>query len=234
MAPHREGSDASVEAMVAQVEKHPISSILIIIAMQTEALPVVNKFQLIENPHSSFPKGVPWIHYHGAYKDIIINLVWPGKDLTFGVDSVGTISASLVTYASIQALQPDLIINAGTAGGFKEKGAAIGDVFLVSHVAFHDRRIPIPVFDLYGVGLRQTYSTPNLLKALNLKGAAVAYVAELLKVPAIFVKAVTDIVDGEKPTAEEFLQNLAAVTATLEEVVTQVIDFISGKCLPEL
>ena len=36
-----------------------------------------------------------------------------------GVDSVGTISASLVTYASIQALKPDLIINAGTAGGFK-------------------------------------------------------------------------------------------------------------------
>lgn len=42
--------------------------------------------------------------------------------LTFsfpGVDSVGTISVSLVTYASIQALKPDLIINAGTAGGFK-------------------------------------------------------------------------------------------------------------------
>lgn len=39
--------------------------------------------------------------------------------LCVGVDSVGTVSASLVTYASIQALQPDLIINAGTAGGFK-------------------------------------------------------------------------------------------------------------------
>lgn len=36
-----------------------------------------------------------------------------------GVDSVGTISASLVTYSSIHALRPDLIINAGTAGGFK-------------------------------------------------------------------------------------------------------------------
>ena len=32
---------------------------------------------------------------------------------------MGTISASLVTYAAIQALQPDLIINAGTAGSFK-------------------------------------------------------------------------------------------------------------------
>lgn len=36
-----------------------------------------------------------------------------------GVDSVGTVSSSLLTYASVQALQPDLIINAGTAGGFK-------------------------------------------------------------------------------------------------------------------
>lgn len=66
------------------------------------------------------------------------------------------------------------------------------------------------------------------------QGAAVAYVAELLKVPAIFVKAVTDVVDGEKPTAEEFLQNLAAVTASLGQAVTQVIDFINGKCLTEL
>ena len=35
-----------------------------------------------------------------------------------------------------------------------------------------------------------------------------AYVAEIFSTPAMFVKAVTDIVDGEKPTAEEFLQNL--------------------------
>lgn len=35
-----------------------------------------------------------------------------------GVDGVGTVSISLVTYASVQALKPDLIINAGTAGGF--------------------------------------------------------------------------------------------------------------------
>lgn len=56
----------------------------------------------------------------------------------------------------------------------------------------------------------------------------------MLKVPAIFVKAVTDIVDGEKPTAEEFLQNLATVTATLGQSLAQIIDFISGKYLSEL
>uniref|UniRef100_A0A0D3DIG3 Uncharacterized protein n=1 Tax=Brassica oleracea var. oleracea TaxID=109376 RepID=A0A0D3DIG3_BRAOL len=31
---------------------------------------------------------------------------------------------------------------------------------------------------------------------------------ELLKVPVMFLKAVTDLIDGDKPTAEEFLQNL--------------------------
>lgn len=43
----------------------------------------------------------------------------PSPRIFAGVDCIGTISASLVTYASIQALEPDLIINAGTAGGFK-------------------------------------------------------------------------------------------------------------------
>ncbi|KAI3861445.1 hypothetical protein MKW98_000397, partial [Papaver atlanticum] len=65
-------------------------------------------------------------------------------------------------------------------------------------------------------------------------GAAVAYVAHLLSVPAIFIKAVTDIIDGDKPTAEEFRQNLAAVTVALDGAVTQVIDFISGKSMSEL
>ncbi|KAG6709299.1 hypothetical protein I3842_06G125800 [Carya illinoinensis] len=262
MASH---GDRSEDAVVSQPQDRPISTIVIIIAMQTEALPLVNKLQLTEDLEPVFPKGVPWVRYHGAYKDLNINLIWPGKDLALGVDSIGTVSASLVTYASIEALKPDLIINAGTAGGFKAKGAAVGDVFVASDCAFHDRRIPIPVFDMYGVGLRQAYSTPNLVKELNLKvgklstgdsldmssqdeasivandatikdmeGAAVAYVADLLKVPAIFVKAVTDIVDGEKPTADEFLQNLAAVTAALDQAVTQVIDFINGKCLSEL
>ncbi|KAK6136675.1 hypothetical protein DH2020_029582 [Rehmannia glutinosa] len=181
------------------------------------------------------------------------------------VDSVGTVSASLLTYASIQALQPDLIINAGTAGGLKAKSASIGDVFLASHVAFHDRRNPLPKRDIYCIGLRQAFSTPNLAKELNLKvcklstgnsldmspqdaaginandatvkdmeGAAVAYVSDLMKVPTIFLKAVTDIVDGDKPTAEEFLQNLATVTAALDQAASQVIDFINGKTLSDL
>lgn len=67
-----------------------------------------------------------------------------------------------------------------------------------------------------------------------MQGAAVAYVADMFSTPAIFVKAVTDIVDGEKPTSEEFLQNLIAVTAALDLAVTRVVDFINGKSISEL
>ncbi|XP_047252565.1 5'-methylthioadenosine/S-adenosylhomocysteine nucleosidase-like [Capsicum annuum] len=265
--PHGEKSTEVKEepSAVSSVDNRPISTIVFIIAMQTEALPLVNKFQLTEDVDSVFPKGVPWVRFYGNYKGFAINIVCPGKDPALGVDGVGTVSISLVTYASVQALKPDLIINAGTAGGFGAKGASIGDVFLSSEVAFHDRRIPIPVFDIYGVGSRKAFATPNLLKELNLKvgklstgdsldmspvdeaaivandatvkdmeGAAVAYVADLLKVPVIFLKAVTDIVDGDKPTPEEFLANLAAVTAALDQTATQVVDYISGKCLLEL
>ncbi|WOH13739.1 hypothetical protein DCAR_0933250 [Daucus carota subsp. sativus] len=245
--------------------KRPISTIAIIMAMQTEALPLIDKFHLSLALDSLFPNGVPWVRYHGTYNDLYINIVLPGKDVVLGVDNVGTVCASLITYASIQALQPDLIINAGTAGGFKAKGACIGDVFLVSEVAFHDRRIPIPLFDLYGVGQRQAFSTPNMSKDIKLKagklstgdsmdmcpmdessiiandatlkdmeGAAVAYVADLLKIPAIFMKAVTDIVDGDKPTSEEYLENLSAVTAGLGEAVSQVVYYLDGKCIAEL
>ncbi|KAL3631637.1 Mutanase [Castilleja foliolosa] len=262
---HDDKAEASVDFNGESTPERRISSILFIIAMQTEASPLVEKFQLAEEPDSVFPKGVPWVKYSGKYKDLNISIVCPGKDASLGVDCVGTVSASLLTYASIQALHPDLIINAGTCGGFKEKGASIGDVFLASDVSFHDRRIPIPVFDLYGVGSRQSFSTPNLAKELNLKvgklstgdsldmsphdetaiiandatvkdmeGAAVAYVADLLKVPAIFLKAVTDIVDGDKPTAEEFLQNLAAVSAALEQAATQVVNYITGKSYSQL
>nr|GMD11021.1 5'-methylthioadenosine/S-adenosylhomocysteine nucleosidase 2-like [Ipomoea batatas] len=242
MAPPEDQSEqVKDESIVAAsspspADDRPVSTIVFVIAMQTEALPLVNKFQLVEDVDPPFPKGVPWVRYYGNYKDLNLNIVCPGKDTVLG-----------------------------TAGGFKAKGASIGDVFVASHAAFHDRRIPIPVFDLYGVGLRQAFPTPNLLKELNLKvgklstgdsldmspvdessitandatvkdmeGAAVAYVSDLLKVPAILLKAVTDIVDGDKPTAEEFLQNLAAVAAALDEAATQIVDFISGKSLSEL
>eukprot|EP00252_Welwitschia_mirabilis_P008692 TRINITY_DN20768_c0_g1_i2.p1 TRINITY_DN20768_c0_g1~~TRINITY_DN20768_c0_g1_i2.p1 ORF type:complete len:264 (+),score=53.95 TRINITY_DN20768_c0_g1_i2:171-962(+) len=263
MAPPEDTPASSLP--LASPSDSPIKNLLLVIAMQAEALPLVNKFQLTEDQNPPFPKGMPWIRYHGVYKDLQISIVIPGKDPIFGIDSVGTVTSALVTYASVQALKPDVIINAGTAGGFKDKGACVGDVFLATDVAFHDRRIPIPVFDLYGKRSRPTFQPTNLVNDLGLKvgrlstgdsldlspqdeeiirandtaikdmeGAAVSYVAELFSIPAIFLKAVTDVVDGERPTAEEFLSNLNTVSQAMEEIVTKVIEYINGKTLSSL
>jgi hypothetical protein len=63
--------------------------------------------------------------------------------LLSGVDNVGTVSAALVTYASIQTLKPHLIINAGTAGGFKVTFLCIICLLSTRHLCTSD------VFFLY-------------------------------------------------------------------------------------
>jgi nucleoside phosphorylase len=76
-----------------------------------------------------------------------------GAHPRFGVDSIGTIAASLLTHALLSRGKPSRIINAGTAGGFEARGGVVGDVYLGADVAvFHDRRIPLPGFEAMGRG----------------------------------------------------------------------------------
>ncbi|MCO5598458.1 hypothetical protein L7F22_052553 [Adiantum nelumboides] len=138
-------------------------------AMQAEALPFVESLKLEQDDGSMFPAGLPWIRYHGIHEGLDISVVVPGKCLIFGVDNVGTVPSALITYAAVQALHPDLIINMGTAGGFKAKGAMVADAYIATEAANHDRRIPIPIFDEYGIGVNTTVATPNLLQTLRLK-----------------------------------------------------------------
>ncbi|XP_031393470.1 5'-methylthioadenosine/S-adenosylhomocysteine nucleosidase 1-like isoform X5 [Punica granatum] len=191
-------------------QSRPISSIVIITAVQSQALPLAEKFQLVEDAALS-AEGFPWVRYSGVYKNLCLNVIWLGKDLALG-----------------------------TAGGLK-------------------------VCDLYCIGTRQAFSTPDLLKELNLKagklstgnsldicpqdeklitandaavkdmeGAAIAYVADLLKIPIIFIKAVSYIVHDEKPDSDNYLKNLMGGSVALDEAVVRAIEFTNGKRLSEL
>ena len=51
----------------------------------------------------------------------------------------------------------------------RPQGAAIGDIFLSSSTINHDRRIPIPGFDKYGLGLLQSSLSPLLQSSLGFK-----------------------------------------------------------------
>ena len=65
------------------------------------------------------PGPAPCVTFSGKLGGLSVNLVWNGKCTINGVDNVGTVPASLSTYLAIQAIKPDLVISAGTAGGFK-------------------------------------------------------------------------------------------------------------------
>lgn len=93
-----------------------------------------------------------------------------GKCKKTGVDHIGTNGALLNVNILNETINPDIIINAGTAGGFRCKGAIIGDVYIANDMAvFHDRRIPLPVFDEYGIGRYPLHDNFNFAEKLRLK-----------------------------------------------------------------
>lgn len=68
----------------------------------------------------------------------------------------------------------------------------------------------------------------------DMEAAAIAWSCELHGTPHFGVKVVTDIVDGDKPTQEEFLENLSKAAESLQDALPKVIDFVCGKLHDEL
>jgi 5'-methylthioadenosine nucleosidase len=64
--------------------------------------------------------------------------------------------------------------------------------------------------------------------------ASIAYVTDHANVPLLAVKVVTDIVDGDRPSHEEFLENLHIASDNLQRQLPRVVNYIIGKKLAEL
>ena len=253
----------------ASFRMKPIKHVVVMVAMEAEAMPFVEHLNL-DKVEGFFPDHVPFIAFQGLFnEDHKVTVVTNGKDHIYGtgVDNVGTTPAGLAAFLTIDKIKDvDLLINAGTAGGFKRKGAAIGDVFITSAVANHDRRIPIPAFTPYGVGkLESKVKAETMIKnhgwkfgvcttgnsldhteedgkhmlandasVKDMEAAAIAWSSEMHKTPWMGVKVVTDIVDGDVPTQDEFLANLAAASKSLQEALPKVLEHVCGKHHDEL
>ena len=234
-----------------------MKKIFIYMAMQAEAEPLLQQLQLTEK--DLLPQPLPMRTYVGHSDNVEICLMVSGQSSMHQVDNIGTEAAAVGVQAGLQAFDADVVINAGTAGGFIEKGARIGDVYLgKSPVRFHDHRIQIPGFDAYGVGSYPCYPTETMALDLDLKhghistsnaldhtptddimmvanaadckemeAAAVAWVCHLYDKPLIPVKAITDLVDGDQATADEFLHNLKTASEALQAAVKKVITYVS-------
>ena len=112
----------------------PVRNVLIIVAMEQETMPLVKRFDLKRCPDKTFLPGAPFVGWSGNVGDIVLRVVWCGRDPRFGgVNNVATTAAAVATYASIAAFgTPELLISAGTAGGFNAAGATVGDCFMLS------------------------------------------------------------------------------------------------------
>ncbi len=147
---------------------------VLMIAMEQEAAPIVDAIGAKPLPVCALPLPV---RLHSAKLDgqheviIAVN----GKDDDHQVDCIGTQPAAVTSYYALSRFQPDLVVNAGTAGSLVSGGVAVGDVFVgYPRLAFHDRRIPLPGFDLYGRGDYATPDTRSLAERLNARTAIVS------------------------------------------------------------
>lgn len=231
----------------------------IVMAMQDEANPVINRFNLKE-----FDSKNPVKIYKSDDNSVFLST--SGLCKTHGVDNIGTQAASVNTYILLNEIKPDLIINAGTAGGFNSMNGKIGDVYIGSgKIMFHDRRIPLGKFEEYGYGNYPTIKTDTLSKKFGLKEgvlttgnsldqtetdmkimtsnnaackdmevAAVAWLCQLFDVNLIALKSITDIVDSENDIAVDFLNNFKVAVQNLEKKLFLIIDYIKNNGFDEI
>lgn len=141
--------------------------------MQDEAKFMIDAMGLSHSKPN--PTGLPIITYTGTFSQKNIILQLNGVCPTYGVDNIGTEAATLNAYTGISRYKPDIVINAGTAGGFLRYDAKVGDVYLSApHVSFHDRRINLPGFVEYGIGNYPCFPASHLAEKLGLRTGIVS------------------------------------------------------------
>mmetsp|Transcript_13870 Transcript_13870/g.38131 ORF Transcript_13870/g.38131 Transcript_13870/m.38131 type:complete len:278 (-) Transcript_13870:1235-2068(-) len=162
----------AVATSALSLDEMTIKHVLVPIVMEAEASPFIEHMKL-EKVDDFFPSSTPFLAFQGSQGDTKVTVITFGKDKIYGtgVDNAGTVPSSLATHLALAKFEGevDLVINAGTCGGFKRKGAGIGDVFLTTGVANHDRRIPIPGFDTYGIGKMDTVNASKLAAKYDYK-----------------------------------------------------------------
>jgi 5'-methylthioadenosine nucleosidase len=68
--------------------------------------------------------------------------------------------------------------------------------------------------------------TTHSTAAKDMEFASLSLIAELYSVPIVGVKVVTDLVDGDRPAHEEFMENLGTAAKALQDTIGKVIDAV--------
>lgn len=228
-----------------------LSNILVVVAMQKEAIFFINDMHL--HKMGFLEKGFPVVWYHGKINGKEINLLTNGESDKFHLDNVGTQPATLTTTLGIIKFHPNLIISAGSAGGSENNNAYIGDIFLSKSIDFFSRRIPGTYFK-YGYGSYESFVVPNeIVKKYKLKigincsgdsfdenntdieqfkelkcsvkemeAAGVAWVSSTTNTPMFSLKGITDNIDSNS-SSSQYKENFTKVLSKLSIKLKDII-----------
>lgn len=143
---------------------------IILCALPLEAEPIVRVLQLKEIK-SPIKMALNTRLFVGDHNVAILTM---GYCDFHGVARIGITSAALVAWEAIRIFMPKLIINAGTAGGFMERGTCIGDVFLSKDkIYYHGRHMSGSMYDNYALGMYPCTNFEVYAQAIGAKAGTV-------------------------------------------------------------
>ena len=168
--------------------RKPVRCVMLVVAMEQEAAPIIERFKLQRLAHQ-FLLGAPMVAWEAKISglspnneesDLVLRLVWCGRDVRYSGNNVGTTAAAVACYAAVAALgAPDLVLSVGTAGGFAQLGARVCDVYLSTKCVYHARRIPESTsggaeIEEYGIGHYRSPPLYKLVRDAGLKAGVVS------------------------------------------------------------
>ena len=121
--------------------------IVMFVAMEREAAPIAAALKL-GAAQALAARSSARIR-RGEIAGVRISLITPGVDSATGVDKIGPLHASMALHRALHATPCDLLLNAGTAGGFESRGSAIADIVVAHECMIHDARVQISGFDTH-------------------------------------------------------------------------------------
>ncbi|WP_444996504.1 phosphorylase family protein [Aliikangiella sp. IMCC44359] len=167
--------------MTKPLNNQPINHLVILMAMYDEAQPIINSLNMLESKNILHPQ-LPMRCFQQKVGNLHISLVISGIDQRHQVDNIGSEAATLMAYEAITQLKPDLLVSAGTAGGFAKQGAKIGTVYVSEeHFIYHDRHVPIAGFDESSIGKYPAIKASRLAQNLHIKTGVISTGSSLEK-----------------------------------------------------
>ncbi len=114
--------------------------ILVVIAMEKEAERIASGLVMYEEKEHPLPEWLNTRVWKKIYsRDCELILAISGKSKRFPRANCLGSSITQMVQEAVRILRPDVIINAGAAGGVGKEGARPGDVYVSESFKFHDR-----------------------------------------------------------------------------------------------